>query len=328
MATSRRTSPARDVDAVADRLHSAAIHLLRRLRVEDEALGISAPRLSVLSVLVFAGPMRIGALAATEQVEPPTMSRLVDGLQEDGYVRRDPTPTTPAPSSSAPPTPARPRSSKDGIGGFEPSPNSCGRSPRASSRRSVEASRCWSEPWSERVAHLTAFRHSRRRGGPPAGAHGGRRPPTSWWRSWDASPEYMIWSRIVHVIEAHRVPEFVQHGGAVRPPPGESRRGRGVVVHDHDGAHDLTVTSAGQVGEIHRDRMPAQAQPLPRGLVPAVVHPHDHDVGPQVVHAPLASVHAVEHRMQWRLVERRFVEHQPRRCGQSSEGFTGVPRRP
>ena len=48
--TPGRTSPARDVDAVADRLHSAAIHLLRRLRVEDEALGISAPRLSALSV--------------------------------------------------------------------------------------------------------------------------------------------------------------------------------------------------------------------------------------------------------------------------------------
>lgn len=92
MATSRRTSPARDVDAVADRLHSAAIHLLRRLRVEDEALGISAPRLSVLSVLVFAGPRRIGELAVAEQVEPPTMSRLIDGLQDDGYVRRGPDP--------------------------------------------------------------------------------------------------------------------------------------------------------------------------------------------------------------------------------------------
>ena len=93
MATSRRTSPARDVDAVADRLHSAAIHLLRRLRVEDEALGISAPRLSVLSVLVFAGPKRIGELAAAEQVEPPTMSRLVDGLEDDGYVLRGPDPS-------------------------------------------------------------------------------------------------------------------------------------------------------------------------------------------------------------------------------------------
>ena len=77
---------------VADRLHSAAIHLLRRLRVEDEALGISAPRLSVLSVLVFAGPKRIGELARIEQVEPPTMTRLVDALVRDGLALREPDP--------------------------------------------------------------------------------------------------------------------------------------------------------------------------------------------------------------------------------------------
>ena len=74
---------------VADRLHSTAIHLLRRLRVEDEALGISAPRLSVLSVLVFAGPKRIGELARIEQVEPPTMTKLVDGLVRDGLAVRE-----------------------------------------------------------------------------------------------------------------------------------------------------------------------------------------------------------------------------------------------
>jgi DNA-binding MarR family transcriptional regulator len=78
-----------EVGRVADRLHSAAIHLLRRLRVEDEALGISAPRLSVLSVLVFAGPKRMGELARIEQVEPPTMSRLVDGLVRDGLAVRE-----------------------------------------------------------------------------------------------------------------------------------------------------------------------------------------------------------------------------------------------
>src|SRR5687768_17230834 len=89
MSTSRRTSPTREVGRVADRLHSAAIHLLRRLRVEDEALGISAPRLSVLSVLVFAGPKRIGELARIEQVEPPTMTRLVDGLVRDGLAVRE-----------------------------------------------------------------------------------------------------------------------------------------------------------------------------------------------------------------------------------------------
>jgi DNA-binding MarR family transcriptional regulator len=81
-----------EVGRVADRLHSAAIHLLRRLRVEDEALGISAPRLSVLSVLVFAGPKRMGELARLEQVEPPTMSRLVDGLVRDGLAVREPDP--------------------------------------------------------------------------------------------------------------------------------------------------------------------------------------------------------------------------------------------
>jgi DNA-binding MarR family transcriptional regulator len=80
------------VGRIADRLHAAAIHLLRRLRVEDEALGISAPRLSVLSVLVFAGPRRIGELARIEQVEPPTMTRLVDGLVRDGLVLREPDP--------------------------------------------------------------------------------------------------------------------------------------------------------------------------------------------------------------------------------------------
>jgi len=92
MATSKRTSPTREVGRVADRLHSAAIHLLRRLRVEDEALGISAPRLSLLSVLVFAGPKRIGELARIEQVEPPTMTKLVDGLVRDGLAMREPDP--------------------------------------------------------------------------------------------------------------------------------------------------------------------------------------------------------------------------------------------
>jgi DNA-binding MarR family transcriptional regulator len=81
-----------EADTVADRLHSAAIHLLRRLRVEDEALGISAPRLSCLSVLVFGGPKRIGELARIEQVEPPTMTRLVDGLVRDGLALREPDP--------------------------------------------------------------------------------------------------------------------------------------------------------------------------------------------------------------------------------------------
>ena len=93
MTASRRTSPTREVEAVADRLHSAALHLLRRLRTEDDALGVSPPRLSALSVVVFAGPIGIGALATAEGVAAPTMTRLVDGLERDGLVRRRADPT-------------------------------------------------------------------------------------------------------------------------------------------------------------------------------------------------------------------------------------------
>lgn len=74
---------------VADRLHSAAIHLLRRIRKVDEASGLSAARLSALSVLVFGGPATVGALARAEQVSAPTMSRLVTGLEREGFVARE-----------------------------------------------------------------------------------------------------------------------------------------------------------------------------------------------------------------------------------------------
>jgi DNA-binding MarR family transcriptional regulator len=74
---------------VADRLHSAAIHLLRRIRKVDEASGLSAARLSALSVLVFGGATTVGALARAEQVSAPTMSRLVTGLERDGFVVRE-----------------------------------------------------------------------------------------------------------------------------------------------------------------------------------------------------------------------------------------------
>ena len=87
--------------SVADRLHSAAIHLLRRVRKQDTVLAEAPARLSALSVLVFAGPMTLGQLAAAEQVKPPTMTRIVDphfililvrklGFQRERWFRRRP----------------------------------------------------------------------------------------------------------------------------------------------------------------------------------------------------------------------------------------------
>jgi len=76
----------------ADRLHSAAIHLLRRLRREDTATGLAPARLSALSVLVFGGPASLTHLAAAEQVQAPTMTKIVQALEAGGLVRREPVP--------------------------------------------------------------------------------------------------------------------------------------------------------------------------------------------------------------------------------------------
>jgi DNA-binding MarR family transcriptional regulator len=77
-------------EQVADLLHGAAIRLLRFVRKEDAASGITGAQLSILSVLVFAGPRTLGALAAAEQVKPPTMSQAVSELQRLGLVARKP----------------------------------------------------------------------------------------------------------------------------------------------------------------------------------------------------------------------------------------------
>jgi DNA-binding MarR family transcriptional regulator len=73
----------------ADRLHSASIHLLRRVAREDARAGTSPARLSALSVLVFAGPKTMTELAAMERVKVPTMSRLVAAMEAEGLVRRE-----------------------------------------------------------------------------------------------------------------------------------------------------------------------------------------------------------------------------------------------
>ena len=82
-----RTSTTRTTE-VADALHSAAIHLLRGVREEDARAGVGPAQLSALSVLVFAGPMRLTTLARVEQVRPPTMTKVVTGLEVRGLVRR------------------------------------------------------------------------------------------------------------------------------------------------------------------------------------------------------------------------------------------------
>ncbi len=80
--------PKHDALEVADRLHSAAIRLLRRARAADDETGLSAPKLSALSVLVFGGATSLKALAQAEQVTAPTMSKLVADLEAEGLAAK------------------------------------------------------------------------------------------------------------------------------------------------------------------------------------------------------------------------------------------------
>jgi DNA-binding MarR family transcriptional regulator len=73
---------------VADRLHSASLHLIRVVRAVDAAMGLSPARASVMSILVFGGPRTVGGLASAEGVRSPTMTSILNGLEADGFVRR------------------------------------------------------------------------------------------------------------------------------------------------------------------------------------------------------------------------------------------------
>ena len=75
-----------DSETLAELLHSTAIRLLRTVRRVDESSGLTAPRLSALSVIVFNGPITLGKLAEAEQVRPPTMTRIVNALEKQELV--------------------------------------------------------------------------------------------------------------------------------------------------------------------------------------------------------------------------------------------------
>jgi DNA-binding MarR family transcriptional regulator len=78
--------------ATAETLNSGAIHLLRSLDRVDRESGLTAARLSALSVLVFGGPCSLGELARAERVAGPTMTRIIDALVQQRLAERRPDP--------------------------------------------------------------------------------------------------------------------------------------------------------------------------------------------------------------------------------------------
>lgn len=80
-----------DVAELASRLRLGVTRLARKLRQAGEP-GVTPSLLSALSAIDRSGRMTIGELSAVEQVQPPTMTRMVAALVGAGLVARVPDP--------------------------------------------------------------------------------------------------------------------------------------------------------------------------------------------------------------------------------------------
>jgi DNA-binding MarR family transcriptional regulator len=69
------------------RLRVTIARLSRRLR-KHELAGLTPTQLSALATVERTGPLRLGDLAAAEQIAPSTLTRLVSVLEDHGYVER------------------------------------------------------------------------------------------------------------------------------------------------------------------------------------------------------------------------------------------------
>ena len=74
---------------VASRLRYSAFRLARLLRQQDDS-GFAPAILSALAIIDREGPLTLGALAAQEQVSPPTITKVVDALVAREFVERIP----------------------------------------------------------------------------------------------------------------------------------------------------------------------------------------------------------------------------------------------
>lgn len=82
-----------ETTGLASDLRMASMRLARRLRHQRADHGLTFGQLSTLASLDRHGPMSAGALAAHEQVRPPSMTKTIACLLADGYITRTPSDT-------------------------------------------------------------------------------------------------------------------------------------------------------------------------------------------------------------------------------------------
>lgn len=79
--------------ALASTLRMTVMRLARRLRAERVDTVHTLSQLAALATVDRHGPMTPGELAAHERVQPPSMTRVVTRLEEEGLLHRTPHPT-------------------------------------------------------------------------------------------------------------------------------------------------------------------------------------------------------------------------------------------
>ena len=89
MSAKREPSPA----VLAQALRPSVMRLARRLRqMRDDSVDLNSNQLSAMAVLLNSGDLLMGELAAAEKMQPPSMTRIVNGLEARGFVARRPHP--------------------------------------------------------------------------------------------------------------------------------------------------------------------------------------------------------------------------------------------
>ncbi|HUP86492.1 MAG TPA: MarR family transcriptional regulator [Acidimicrobiales bacterium] len=81
------TTASSDATLVAG-LRLVVMRLARRLRQQAEG-DVTPSQVSALSSIERLGPLTLGELAAAEQVQPPSMTKIVGGLEAHGFVIRE-----------------------------------------------------------------------------------------------------------------------------------------------------------------------------------------------------------------------------------------------
>jgi len=87
-ATTDPTAP----DTLAIDLRTAVMRTSRRLRVEATGEIITPGQYTVLALLNGSGPSTLRALAESEHVQAPSMTRIVNALADQGFVTRSANP--------------------------------------------------------------------------------------------------------------------------------------------------------------------------------------------------------------------------------------------